>query len=158
MLKNYIKIAFRSFWRNKGFSAINLFGLAIGLATCLVIALYVTDELSYDKYNEKAGRIFRVNADFRINGEALTERLGPAPLGPVLVKEFPQIEQALRIGGDGESPGEEQISVRKGNETIREHNACYADSTLFGVFTLSMLAGDPKTALTGPADLGIRTP
>ena len=153
MLKNYLKIAFRNFWRNKSFSAINIFGLAIGLATCLVIALYVTDELSYDKYNEKAGRIYRVNADFRINGEALNERLGPAALGPALVKEYPQIEKTVRIAGDGDGPGEEDILVRKGDETVTEHNACYADSTLFDVFTLPMLAGNPKTALTQPGEM-----
>lgn len=68
MFKNYFKIAFRNLWKNKSFSAINIFGLAIGLAVCLLITLFVIDELSYDKYNVNADRIYRVSADFKING------------------------------------------------------------------------------------------
>ncbi|MFM9908628.1 MAG: ABC transporter permease, partial [Chitinophagaceae bacterium] len=63
MIKNYFKVAFRNLWKNKGFSAINIFGLAIGLATCLVITLYVTNELSYDRYLANVDRIYRINSD-----------------------------------------------------------------------------------------------
>ncbi|MCW3109886.1 MAG: cell division protein FtsX [Segetibacter sp.] len=149
MFKNYLKIAFRNLWKNKRFSAINIFGLAIGLAICLLITLYVTDELSYDKYNEKAGRIYRVNADIRINGTEFNDRASPASLGPVLAKEYSQIEKTVRIMDDG------KILVKKGTETLLEPNSCFADSTLFDVFTLPMIAGDPKTALTQPNSLVI---
>ena len=74
MIKNYFKIAFRNLWKNKGFSAINIFGLAMGIAICLLITLFVKDELSYDKYNEKADRIYRVNADVRVNGTVFNDR------------------------------------------------------------------------------------
>ena len=149
MFKNYFKIAFRNLWKNKGFSAINIFGLAIGLAICLLITLFVKDELSYDKYNKKADRIYRVNADIRVNGTVFNSRYSPAALGPVLAKEYPQIEKAVRIIDDG------KILVKKGAETLLEPNSCFADSTLFAVFTFPMIAGDPKTALTQPYSLVI---
>ena len=69
MLRNYLKIALRNFWKHKGFSALNLLGLTVGLATCLLITLYVTNELGYDRFNKNADRIFRVNAHFRIDGQ-----------------------------------------------------------------------------------------
>ncbi len=149
MLKNYFKIAFRNLWKNKSFSAINIFGLAIGLCICLLITLFVTDELSYDKYNKKADRIYRVNADVRINGTEFNDRASPAALGPVLAKEYSQIEKTVRIMDDG------KILVKKGTETLSEPNSFFADSTLFDVFTLPMIAGDPKTALTQPNSLVI---
>lgn len=149
MFKNYFKIACRNLWKSKGFSAINIFGLAMGLAICLLITLFVKDELSYDRYNEKADRIYRVNVDIRVNGAKYTSRFSSAALGPVLAKEYPQIEKTVRIRDDGE------ILVRKGTETLLEPNSCFADSTFFDVFTFPMVAGDPKTALTQPYSLVI---
>lgn len=142
MFRNYFKIALRNLWNNKVFSAINIFGLAIGLAICLLITLFVTDELSYDKYNEKAERIYRINADFLVSGSVFNERLSPAQLGSTLVNDYPQIENSVRFIGMG------NMLVKKGEETLVEHNAVFADSTLFDVFTLHMISGNPKTALT----------
>ena len=68
MLKNYLKIAFRNLWKNKGFSFINIFGLAIGIAVCLLIMLFVINEVSYDKFNKKADRIYRVDGDVKFGG------------------------------------------------------------------------------------------
>src|SRR5580658_9657318 len=72
MLRNYLKTAFRSLWKNKGFSAINILGLAIGLATCLLILIYVSDELSYDRYNVNADRIYRVDNDIKFGGNSMS--------------------------------------------------------------------------------------
>ncbi len=144
MIRNHFKIAFRNLWKNKGYSAINIFGLAIGLATCLLITLFVIDEFSYDKYNEKADRIYRVNTYIHLNGSDFKQRIAPAPMAAALMKDYPQIEQAARI-----SAGSEML-VTKGNETIVEKNAFFADPNLFKVFTLPMVAGDPKTALSQP--------
>ncbi|CAL1518021.1 ABC transporter permease [Chitinophaga sp. MM2321] len=146
MFKNYFKIALRNLWRNKGFSAINIFGLALGLATCLLITLFVADELSYDRHNEKADRIFRIDADFLVNGNAFHERYSPAQFGAVLQKDYPQIENSVRL----RSYGDRQILVKKDNQTFMERDAFYADSTLFDIFTIPMIAGNPKTALTQP--------
>jgi putative ABC transport system permease protein len=144
MIKNYLKIAFRNLWNNKVFSAINIVGLAIGLATCLLMLFYVTDELSYDKYNAKADRIYRVDGDIKFGGNHFVLAVAPDPLGPTLKKDFPQVEQYMRFRGYG------GLLVKKGNQNINEDKVIYADSTLFDVFTLPMIQGDPKTALTEP--------
>ena len=149
MFKNYFKIAFRNLWRNKGFSAINIFGLAIGLAVCLLITLFVIDELSYDKYNVNADRIYRVTSDFKVNGSVFIDRESPASMAQIMVKEYPNIEMAAMLKNNG------KILVKKGNETLIESNAFYADANLFKVFTLPMIAGDPKTALNEPHSLVI---
>ena len=144
MFKNYLKIAFRNLWKNKGFSAINIVGLAIGLATCLLMLFYVTDELSYDKYNEKADRIYRVDGDIKFGGNHFVLAVAPDPMGAALKKDFPQVEQYVRFRGYG------GLLVKKENQNINESKVIYADSTLFDVFTLPMIYGDPKTALTEP--------
>ena len=97
MLKHYLKIAFRNLWRNKGISAINIIGLATGLATCLLIILYVLDELSYDRYNLNAGRIYRVGHDVKFGGNHFDLAQAPAAMGPETVREFPQVKQYVRF-------------------------------------------------------------
>jgi putative ABC transport system permease protein len=149
MLKNYLKIALRNLWKNKAFSAINIIGLAAGLAVCLSIVLYVVDELSYDKYNVNAGRIYRLDADIYFNNTQFSATASPRPLAPTLVKDYPQIEQMVRLNNAGD------ILVKKGNDNIQDHNAVFADSTFFKVFTASMLAGDPATALNEPHSIVI---
>lgn len=149
MFKNYLKIAFRNLLRNKGFSAINIIGLALGLAVCLLITLFVTDELSYDKYNKKADRIYRVDADFKVNGSLFEDRESPGSMATDMLRDYPGIENATRIKNEG------KILVRKGNQTLIESNCFFADDALFAVFTLPMIAGDPKTALSQPHSLVI---
>ncbi len=149
MIKHYFKIAFRNLWKNKGFSAINIIGLAVGLATCLLMLFYVTDELSYDKFNEKADRIYRVDGDIKFGGNHFVLAVAPDPMGPVLKNDFPQVEQYVRFRGYG------GLLVKKGNQNIAEDRVIYADSTLFDVFTLPMIQGDPKTALKDPKSIVI---
>ncbi len=146
MIKNYFKIAFRNLWNNKGFSAINIVGLAVGLATCLLMLFYVTDELSYDKFNEKADRIYRVDGDIQFGGNHFVLAVAPDPMGPALKNDFPQVEQYVRFRGYG------GLLVKKGNQNISEDKVIYADSTLFDVFTLPMIQGDPNTALKEPKE------
>jgi putative ABC transport system permease protein len=144
MFKNYFKIAFRNLWNNKGFSAINIIGLAIGLATCLLMLFYVNDELSYDQFNKKASRIYRVDGDIKFGGNHFVLAVAPDPMGAVLKKDFPQVEQYVRFRGYG------GLLVKKGAQNISEDKVIYVDSTLFDVFTLPMIQGDPKTALAEP--------
>lgn len=144
MIKNYIKTAFRNLIKNKGFTAINILGLALGLATCLLIVFYVFDELSYDRFNVKADRIFRVNNDIKFGGNTNTYAVAPAPLADALKSDFPEIEQATRfrmIGGN---------QVKKGTQHIQEDMMVYADASVFSIFTLPMIAGDPASALKEP--------
>lgn len=147
MLKNYFKIAARNLWRNKIFSAINIFGLAMGLAVCLLITLFVVDELSYDKFNTKAANIYRVYSDFKVIGSVFKAKDSPAPMAAIMMKEYPKIEQTTRIIGGG------RTLVKKGNETLTESGGFYGDANLFTVFTLPMIAGDAKTALVQPNSL-----
>src|ERR1043165_1567617 len=147
MFKNYIKIALRNLWKNKGFSAINIIGLAIGLATCLLIMLFVLDELSFDRYNKKADRIYRVDGDIKFGGNRFILASAPDPMGPTLKKDFPQVEQFVRFRSDG------GLLIKKGNDNVQQNNVIYADSTLFDVFTLPMVHGDPATALRQPNSL-----
>lgn len=149
MFRYYYKIATRNLWRNKGFSAITILGLAIGLATCLLITLFVTDELRYEYFNDKADRIYRINADFLVNGSAFKERNTPAQFGPVLQQDYPQVEKYVRF------LQQNHILVKKGEETLIENNACFADSTVFDIFALHMIAGNPVTALRNPYSMVI---
>ena len=149
MLKNYFKIAFRNLWKNKGFSFINIFGLAIGIAVCLLIMLFVIDEVSYDKFNKKAARIYRVDGDVKFGGTHFILAVAPDPMGPTLKKDYPQVEQFVRFRDNG------GFRIKKGNENLQENKVIYVDSTLFDVFTLLMIAGDKKTALTEPKSVVI---
>src|SRR5438105_8747453 len=97
MFKNYLKVALRNLWKNKAFSALNIVGLATGLAVCLLIVLYVTDELNYDKYNVNADRIYRLQADIYFNNTQANFAVAPDPLGPALVRDYPQVEQMVRL-------------------------------------------------------------
>src|SRR4051812_43741686 len=98
MFKNYLKTAFRSLLKNKGFTAINILGLALGLTTCLLIVFYVIDELSYDRYNTKHDRIYRVNTDLKYGGNETSFAITAAPVADALLKEFPEVENSMRIG------------------------------------------------------------
>src|SRR6478672_9098881 len=144
MLKNYFKIAFRNLWKNKGYSAINIIGLAIGIATCLLITLFVIDELSFDRYNKNADRIYRVNSDLKFGGEAHVMAVCPDPLASTLIRDYPEVENAVRFRSYGPS------LVKKGNENIKEERIIYVDSTVFDIFTLPMIAGNPRKALAEP--------
>ncbi|QEC77900.1 ABC transporter permease [Mucilaginibacter ginsenosidivorax] len=144
MLKNFIKTAFRSLLKNKGFTTINILGLALGLATCLLIVFYVVDELSYDRFNSKANRIYRVNMDLKYGGNVASFAITPPPLAATLAGNFPEVEKCTRLIHD------QGIRVKKGNEFIQEEKVVYAEPDLFNVFTLPLVAGDAKTALTAP--------
>ena len=149
MVQNYFKTAWRSLRKNKTFTTLNIIGLSIGVACSLLIALYVLDELSYDRFNTRADQIYRIDeqvkfGDFSYNGAEV-----PGIVGPVFARDFPSIVQYTRFRT---TPG---IVIRKGAESIREDRAVYADSSLFDVFSLEMIAGDKKTALTAPHSLVI---
>ncbi len=145
MFKNYLKTAFRSLLKNKGFTAINILGLALGLTTCLLIVFYVVDELSYDRYNVKHDRIFRVNTDLKAGNNETSFAITAAPVADALLKEFPEVEKSMRIGSGV------NIRFKKGSEVIDEKNAFYCDASIFDIFTLPLLQGDPKTALAEPS-------
>jgi putative ABC transport system permease protein len=144
MYKSYLKIAWRNLIRNKVLFSINISGLAMGICTCLLILLYITDELSYDRYNENADRIVRVVLRGKVNGEVIKEAVTPAPVAVALKNEFADVEQATRL----RQFGTPQIAYK--NTTFRNTRFAFVDSNFFHVFSFSFLQGDPNTALTEP--------
>lgn len=152
MIKNYLKVALRNLWKSRGFTAINITGLAVGLCGCLLIVLYVRDELSYDKHYTYADRIYRLDADIYFNNTLFNSATSPKPMAPRLVKDYPQVVQMTRISYFN-SPTD--IMIKKGNSWVQDHHLAFADSTFFKVFTLPMIAGDPNTALDEPHSIVI---
>jgi putative ABC transport system permease protein len=145
MIRNYLKIAFRNLWKNKTFSIINIVGLAVGLSCFLLITIYVIDELSFDKYNKKADRIYRVNSDILFGGNVLHLPMSSDMMGAALKKDYPQIEEYARIFTNSGNK-----LIKKGNEYINEWGVANVDSTFFNVFTIPALSGDTRTALNEP--------
>ena len=147
MLKNYLKIALRHLRRHKGYAFINVAGLAVGMAVCVLIILFVRDELRYDRFHAHADHIYRV-VNERHAEQGVTMRASTPPaLGPTLVRVFPEVQQAVRFFDMGKT------LVRRGDTQVYERNVWTADSTLFDVFSLNLVAGDPGTALDQPASL-----
>ncbi|MBL4676390.1 MAG: ABC transporter permease [Mucilaginibacter sp.] len=144
MFKNYIKTAFRNLTKNKAFTIINVLGLALGLCVCMLIVFYVIDELSYDKYNTKLDRIYRVNNNIKFAGMNRQFAQSPAPLAASFKANFPEVEATARMRQWG------SYKVRKGDQNVHEDRTIYADNSLFDIFTLPMVQGDPKTALKDP--------
>lgn len=146
MIKNYIKTAFRNFRKNKFYTAINIVGLAVGLATCLMIMLYVLDELSFDKYNKQAANIYRVDNEIKFGGNHFDLAVGPALEGAAAVREIPGVIHYTRLQNHGSA------LVKKGRENVTE-TLMYADSTFFDVFTVPVIAGNPANVLRAPKTL-----
>ena len=138
MFRNYLLIAVRNMARHKLYSAINIGGLAVGIACCLMIGLLIEDERRYDRFHEHAHRIYR----FSTWNNASTF----AHLGPKLVADFPDIEQAVRIART--SMTGTQVAFR--DREFSEEGLLYATSNFFDVFSFSLVRGDPGTALTSP--------
>jgi putative ABC transport system permease protein len=145
MIKNYLKIAWRNLLKNKGFTAINIIGLSLGIGCFIVIAMYVTDELSYDQYHENADRTFRIHSDIKFGGTDMSMAASADPMGEALKNDYPEVEEYVRLYASGGSK-----LIKKGSEYISENLVAHADSTLFDVFTLPAIVGNTKTALNEP--------
>ena len=147
MLRNFLKTAVRNLVKQRFYTIINISGLAIGVACCLLIVLFVQDELSYDKYHSKSDRIYRVIADIKLGGDEMQGPIMPAPLAKTLVADFPEVETAMRFRFTGS-----RLIKRKEKDlnNIQEKDILYADQELFEVFDIEILEGDKSTALTDP--------
>ncbi|HVW15147.1 MAG TPA: ABC transporter permease [Mucilaginibacter sp.] len=145
MFKNYFKTAFRNLWKNKAFSFINLFGLTIGLCSCLLIGVYILHELSYDKFEEKGDRIARVIMAYKFDGgtEFKKGNFTSARVAPVFKQTFPEIEDAVRMTKTSRV-------VHYDDKLIDEKSFIYADPSFFKIFSFKLLQGNAETALNGP--------
>jgi putative ABC transport system permease protein len=148
--KNYFKVAYRNLIKKKAYSFINIFGLGLGIACCMLIFMYVSDELSYDNYHEKGARIYRVvhgeTAQNDIGGRFLYPGWvwGNAPIGPALKNDFPEIDKVVQFSGRSD------ILLTYGDKMYQEDGVFFMDSTAFDVFSWKFISGDPKTALAAP--------
>lgn len=145
MLKNFYFIAVRKLFRDRSYFAINISGLAVGIASFTFIALYITNELSYDQFHSKHESIYRVNAVSK--GAANNRALTNFPLSRALLNDYPEVANATRIMKSGPHV------IGGGEEKINEEVVLFADSTLFEVFDFELVRGNPKTALVNPRSL-----
>ena len=145
MFKNYLTTALRNLLRHKGYSAINVLGLAIGITCCILIMLYVQDELSYDRYHEKRDRIYRLAESATVAGRPIEAAITPAPWAPVLAEEYPEIERITRI----KPPGSRWL-IRYKENRFYERYFIFADSSVFDIFTIPLVQGDARSVLAEP--------
>ena len=142
MFRNYLIVAVRNLLRHRVYSAINILGLAVGMACCILILLFVLDEVSYDRFHEKADRIYRVLWDARYGDNEWTIPKGPIPVAEALA-DLPEVERTVRMR-------RERRTLRHGREYVIEGDFFYVEEGFFDVFTAPFVEGDPETALRDP--------
>jgi putative ABC transport system permease protein len=146
MIKHYFKIALRNLGRHKLLSGINILGLAIGIACCLLIALYVFHEKSYDRFHKNADRIVRATMELSYNGNVTKVAVTGTKVLPEFKRVFPEVEDGVRLYPV-------TAIVEYDNKLFQEKKFVYADSTLLNIFSFPLLQGDPLKALAGPNQL-----
>jgi putative ABC transport system permease protein len=149
MIRYYAIIALRNIGRNKGFALSNIAGFATGLTAFLLIILFVADELSYDRFNEKHRRIYRVDTELNYGGTVTSFAIAAPPVAKAMTERFPEVQKAVRM------EAALNIQLKKGNEVIQEDRAIYADQAIFDVFTFDVIDGTSSEALAGPASIVI---
>ncbi|MBU1100036.1 MAG: ABC transporter permease [Bacteroidetes bacterium] len=143
MLKNYLKITWRNFIRYKVYTGLNIFGLAIGLAACILIFLWVQDELSYDKFHSRSGRIFRTEQRYSYTSEIEQWPITSGAFGPTLVEEYPEIVDFTRIWRQG-------YRLKDYRNMVNQYDIVLTDNSIFTMFDFNLLIGDESTALVDP--------
>ena len=144
MLKNYITIAFRNLRKHSFYTFINILGLAIGIASCLLIVLYITHELSYDTHHVSADRIYRVDCEIKFGPNHLRMAVTPGPMAEALRNDYPEVEHAGRFWNNG------SMLVKRVDQNIKETDVVFADSSILNIFTIPFIQGNPKDALRDP--------
>lgn len=143
MFTNQLKAALRNMLKHRGYTFINIAGLSVGIAVCLLIFLWVRDELTYDRFHTHADRIHRALWEARFGDNEWKIALVPVPLAGALKSEFPEVEETTRFVAAG-------FTLKKGEEFVREQNFLFVDEHFFKVFSGEWISGDPKTALQSP--------
>jgi hypothetical protein len=139
MFQNYFKIAIRNLLRNKAFSAINICGLAIGMASAILILLWIQNEVSHDRFHKKNNRIYTLNNRDKFNGELWAWSTTPKILGPTVKQDFPEVEDVVRVNGTGFlfTYGDKKLNV----------GGAFVDTGFLNVFSYPLLKGTPGAAL-----------
>lgn len=145
MLQNYLKVAWRNIRTTKVFSAINVLGLAAGLACCILMFLFVQHEVSFDTFHKNAGRIYRITSVPQTGEEKKELAVTPAPWGPLMKKDYPEIKEFVRLLKD-----ERTLAGEKGKSHSFVNEVLFVDSGFFKVFSFALLKGNPATVLTQP--------
>jgi len=143
MIKNFFKITIRNIYKHKGYSFINITGLALGIASCIFIFMWVQDELNFDRYNENVDNLYRVEEDQYYSGETYHVNVTPFPCAPVFKDKIPEVTNAARINWTG-------VLLKYGEKAFYETDAVGIDSTYLQMFTFEFLKGDINTALDEP--------
>jgi len=151
MLRNYLTVALRNLLKQRFYTIINIVGLAVGIASCLIIVLFIAYELSYDKHHEQSARIYRVNGEIKFGVNHYRLAVASAPFGEAIAADFPEVETYVRFRDRGSF----LVKANESETNIKEERVIYADSTFFKVFTVPVLEGDPGTALDGKNSIAI---
>jgi putative ABC transport system permease protein len=139
MLKNYLTIAFRTLWKSKVYSFLNIIGLAVGLSAGILMLLWVQDELSFNSFHQNADRIYKLVAKFDVGGKKETWGTTPAPIATFGKKEIPEVADAVRIQTDWSAR-----VFEVGERNFIEKKGAYADASLFNIFDFPLISGNPK--------------
>ena len=149
MIGHYLKIAWRNLAKNRFYSIINIAGLSVGVASCILIGIYILNELSYDRFHKNSGRLVRVTVEYTVNGTKSEEGKVGSMAGPRLASAFPEIEDYVRIRNF------EPYAVRYNDKIFVEKRFLFADSSFFRMFSFPLTEGNPRDALNGPNKIAI---
>lgn len=150
MIKNYFLIALRNIRKHTFFSLINILGMTTGITACLLIVLFVVDEVSYDQFNEKAERMYRINLNASIGGQSVSSATTCPIMATTLVAEFPEVAEATRFASPFNS---NQAPIKYEDLALIQDGVFAADSNFFDFFSYKLISGDAKTALKEPNTL-----
>ncbi|MEE8576397.1 MAG: ABC transporter permease [candidate division Zixibacteria bacterium] len=142
MFSNYVKVAMRNLLRQKMYSFINVGGLGLGMAACVLILLWVQGEMSYDRFHENSDHLYRMTNVLTMGGTERAAASSAAPMAPAVVEKFPEVTKATRIIPGG------GVWLKHGEKQFREDNIVAAEPSFFELFSFPMIAGNPSTALT----------
>ncbi|MBS1979108.1 MAG: ABC transporter permease [Bacteroidetes bacterium] len=151
MIKNFFNVALRNLRKQGFYSLINIAGLAVGVAACLVIVLFINDELNYDRFNANGDRIYRLNEEIKFGGNHIHMTYTAAPVPHTMMLEYPEIEATVRF----RSQGSYLVKTAEGADNIKEPRVIWTDSTFFRIFSVKVLEGNPDKALSDPASVAI---
>ncbi len=144
MFKNLLKTAFRHIIKHFGYSVLNILGLTLGITSALFLIIYVADEVSYDRYHEKADRIYRVSTKISEPDDQFTWTVAQIPFGPQVVHDYPEVQSFVRF------INMPRALYKFEDKEFNEGNFFYVDSTLFDIFTYKVLKGEVKSAMLEP--------